>query len=197
MDRDNRIQLRIMGLSYTQIRTGAYALLLAQVDGPVRIPIVIGDMEARSIAMRMEHMTPLRPLTHDLFVSFAHAFGVKLDEVFIYKFQDGTFISELSFTDSTGRNIRIDARTSDAVAIAQRTGAPIFTTREILEQTGFVMEVHDASAEQDKEMTVEELEARLAECVDNEHYEEAARLTELIERYKNRTSGESDTDKNS
>jgi len=189
---DSRIQLRVMGLSYTQIRSGAYALLLAQVDGPVKIPIVIGDSEARSIALRMENLTPPRPMTHDLFVSFAHAFGVRLDEVFIYKFEDGVFSSELTFSDNTGRTIKIDSRTSDAIAIAMRTRSPIFTTREILHKTGFVMEIHNTPAStasqsepQPDELTIEQLEARLTECVDNERYEEAARLAEIINRRKN------------
>ena len=78
MDNDNRIQLKVLGISYSQIQTGAYALILAQIDGPYRIPVVIGATEAQSIAIRMENIIPPRPMTHDLFVSFAHAFGVKL-----------------------------------------------------------------------------------------------------------------------
>ncbi len=99
MDNDNRIQLKVLGISYSQIQTGAYALILAQIDGPYRIPVVIGATEAQSIAIRMENIIPPRPMTHDLFVSFAHAFGVKLKEVFIYKFEDGIFSSELTFSD--------------------------------------------------------------------------------------------------
>ena len=125
---ENRVRLKVMGLSYSQIQTGAYALILAQVGGPIRIPVVIGAAEAQSIALKMESITPPRPMTHDLFVSFAHAFGVKLTEVFIYKFEDGIFSSELTFSDGE-RTISIDSRTSDAIAIAMRTGAPIYTTK--------------------------------------------------------------------
>ena len=113
----DRIRLKVLGISYSQIQSGAYALILAQVGGPYRIPVVIGAAEAQSIALRMESITPPRPMTHDLFVSFAHAFGVKLKEVFIYKFEDGIFSSELTFTDGD-RTVVIDSRTSDAIAIA-------------------------------------------------------------------------------
>ena len=135
-ENDDRIRLKVMGLSYSQIQTGAYALILAQVGGPYRIPVVIGAAEAQSIAIKMESITPPRPMTHDIFVSFAHAFGVKLIEVFIYRFEDGIFSSEMTFSDGD-RTISIDSRTSDAIAIAMRTGAPIFTTPEILNETGF------------------------------------------------------------
>ena len=144
---NERIRLKVLGISYSQIQSGAYALILAQVGGLYRIPVVIGASEAQSIAMRMENITPPRPMTHDLFVSFAHAFGVKLKEVFIYRFEDGIFSSELTFSDGD-RTVAIDSRTSDAIAIAMRTGAPIFTTPEILEETGFLLD-ETASAEED------------------------------------------------
>lgn len=139
---EKRVLLRVMGLSYNQIQDGAYALILAQVGGPYRIPVVIGTPEAQSIAIRMEGVTTPRPLTHDLFVSFAHAFGVRLVEVFIYKFEDGIFSSELTFTDGE-RQMVIDSRTSDAIAIAMRTKAPIYTTRDILHETGFILDIRD------------------------------------------------------
>lgn len=136
---NDRIRLKVLGISYSQIQSGAYALILAQAGGPYRIPVVIGASEAQSIALKLESITPPRPMTHDLFVSFAHAFGVKLKEVFIYRFVDGIFSSELTFSDGD-RTVVLDSRTSDAIAIAMRTGAPIFTTREILEETGFLLE---------------------------------------------------------
>ena len=120
MEPHEKIRLRVLGISYSQIQSGAYALILAQVDGPYRIPVVIGASEAQSIAIRMENIIPPRPMTHDLFVSFAHAFGVKLKEVMIYKFEDGIFSSELTFTDGE-RQVVIDSRTSDAIGIAMRT----------------------------------------------------------------------------
>ena len=201
----DRVRLKVLGISYSQIQTGAYALILAQSDGPYRIPVVIGAAEAQSIALRMESITPPRPMTHDLFVSFAHAFGVKLTDVSIYKFEDGIFSSELTFTDGE-RTIKIDSRTSDAIAIAMRTGTPIYTTRNILDETGFIMEVQsdedldndDEDSDQDysvetpfsepklENYTVEELERTLEKLIRDEQYEEAAKVSELIKKKKNR-----------
>ncbi len=201
----DRIRLKVLGISYSQIQSGAYALILAQVGGPYRIPVVIGAAEAQSIALRMESITPPRPMTHDLFVSFAHAFGVKLKEVFIYKFEDGIFSSELTFTDGD-RTVVIDSRTSDAIAIAMRTGAPIFTTRDILDETGFLLELQDdesadddMQAEMDEQeeniseepklenYTIEELERTLAKLIETENYEDAAKVSEILKRKKNNT----------
>lgn len=214
MNSDSRIRLSVLGISYSQIQTGAYALILAQVDGPYRIPVVIGAAEAQSIALRLESIVPPRPMTHDLFVSFAHAFGVKLKEVFIYKFEDGIFSSELTFTDGD-RTVVIDSRTSDAIAIAMRTHAPIYTTPEILDETGFLMEQHEDTEDTDEDdtpaenedgvrrvsgfdlpadveeepryekYTVEELERTLQRLIDNENYEEAARVAEILRNKKN------------
>lgn len=193
---DDRIKLRIMGLSYSQLQSGAYALILAQTDGPYRIPVVIGAPEAQSIAIKMEGITPPRPMTHDLFTSFAHAFGVKLKEVFIYKFEDGIFSSELTFTDGD-RTIVLDSRTSDAIAIAIRTKSPIFTTKEILDETGFILEGENSTSgdntdevEEIKEPRIEnyaleELERMLERLIEQENYEEAARIKQLIDTKQN------------
>ncbi|MCM1331482.1 MAG: bifunctional nuclease family protein [Bacteroides sp.] len=191
MSEIKKIQLNVVGISYSQIQSGAYALILGEVDGPYRIPIVIGGSEAQSIAIRLEKIIPPRPMTHDLFVSFAHAFGVKLDNIFIYKFEDGIFYSELTFTDGE-RTVVLDGRTSDAIGIALRAKAPIFTTREILEDTGFIMEEVDTSgiqADQDpqpddmesKTRKLHELEAMLKECIAEERYEEAAKISAQID----------------
>lgn len=201
-----KIRLKVLGISYSQIQSGAYALILAQADGPYRIPVVIGASEAQSIAIRMEGIIPPRPMTHDLFVSFAHAFGVKLKEVFIYKFEDGISSSELTFTDGE-REVVLDSRTSDAIAIAMRTKSPIFTTRSILDETGFIMEETSASdsdttddstppsernheEESDEspmfkeprveQYSIEELEKTLARLIEQENYEEAARISKII-----------------
>lgn len=205
---DDRVRLQVMGLSYSQIRSGAYALILAQVDGPYRIPVVIGAAEAQSIALRMENITPSRPMTHDLFVSFAHAFGIKLTEVFIYKFEDGIFSSELTFTDGE-RTVMIDSRTSDAIAIAMRTNTPIYTTPEIVEITGFILEEQSdgdkdggdgtahslrASAEMaepDPEPRLEnyapeQLEKELERLIKEENYEEAARVSQILNEKRGR-----------
>ncbi|MDE5687777.1 MAG: bifunctional nuclease family protein [Paramuribaculum sp.] len=196
----DRIKLKVLGISYSQIQTGAYALILAQVDGPYRIPVVIGAAEAQAIALRMESITPPRPMTHDLFVSFAHAFGVKLKEVFIYRFEDGIFSSELTFADAE-RQVKIDSRTSDAIAIAMRTGAPIYTTPEILDETGFIMEMqgeNDEGDDQDDETpadtsrgepklenyAIEELERTLERLIRDEQYEEAAKVSAILRQKK-------------
>lgn len=188
MQTNDKVQLKIMGISYSQLQSGAYALILAEVDGPYRIPVVIGAAEAQSIAIRLEHIVPPRPMTHDLFVSFAHAFGVRLDNVYIYRFEDGIFYSELTFTDGE-RTIVIDARTSDAIGIALRTKAPIYTTREIVDETGFIMEevTIDSNEGGEQAETVEDpaekltkLEERLAQCIAEELYEEAAKVSEQI-----------------
>lgn len=168
---NKRIGLYVLGLSYNQLQSGAYALILAQNDGPYRIPIVIGAPEAQSIAIFLESIRTPRPLTHDLFVSFAHAFGVKLKDVFIYKLEDGIFSSELTFSDGE-RTVVIDARTSDAIALALRTNTPIFTTPEIIERAGFIIEDNEFtrpgefdpdSAEAEKEIEEEDGDEELYE----------------------------------
>lgn len=226
-DNPTRIPLRVLGLSYREIKSGAYALILSQVGGPHYIPIVIGTAEAQSIAMRLEGVIPPRPITHDLFASFTHAFGIRLVEVFINKFEDGIFTSELLFISPDGSNITMDARTSDAIAIAMRTGSPIFTTPEILAETGFTMEEQreeplrerideyrlepsrpsetpegddEASGDlfpdlRDEELyflPVPELEERLAALIADERYEEAARLSKIINDLRNETHDDTD-----
>ena len=197
----DRIRLHVLGISYSQIQSGAYALILAQENGPYRIPVVVGAAEAQSIAIRMESITPPRPMTHDLFVSFAHAFGVTLSEVFIYRFEDGIFSSELTFTDGE-RTVTVDSRTSDAIAIAMRTSAPIYTTRAILEETGFEVEVEESMAEDSADdegagapqapklenYAVEELERTLQKLIADENYEEAARVSRILEQKRRRGS---------
>ena len=136
---DDRVKLKVMGITYSQIQNGAYALVLAEENGDRRIPIIIGTAEAQSIAIRLEHLTPPRPMTHDLFASFAQGFGIRLREVFVYHYEDGVFSSELLFDDGT-RQIRIDSRTSDAIAIALRTQSPIYTTEKIISEAGIIFQ---------------------------------------------------------
>lgn len=204
---EERKELRVMGISVGEIRQGAYALILAEVNGPRRIPVVIGVPEAQSIAIRLEGVRAPRPISHDLFASFAHAFGVTLRDVFIYKFEDGIFYSELTFTDGE-RTVVLDARTSDAIAIAMRTKSPIFTTEEILRATGFVMEVQTETSAPDPEIekafgtdsanssiedfTVSELEDYLARLIEMEDYEEASRVSELLAKKRGEQSGTKD-----
>lgn len=217
---DSRIRIHVLGLSYSQLQSGAYALILAEDNGPRRIPVIIGAAEAQSIAVALEAIHTPRPLTHDLFVSFAHAFGVKLKEVYIYKFEDGIFSSELTFSDGS-RTVQIDARTSDAIAIAMRTHTPIYTSQDILVRAGFIIdeeelrrsddEFIDDDEEYDDEdtvmqserddyntepnpenFTIEELERTLADLIDKEDYEEAARISDIL----NRKKGEADNENN-
>lgn len=194
----NKVKLKIVGISYSQIRSGAYALILAEEDGQYHIPVVIGASEAQSIAIKMEHIVMPRPLTHDLIVSITKAFGIALKEVFIYKFEDGIFSSELTFDDGD-RQIVIDSRTSDAIAIALRTKTPIFTTREIIDETGFILEVSNDKTilgrEPDNDnggnviklenLAIEELEKMLQRHIELEEYEEAAKISEIIKHKKN------------
>lgn len=193
-DNDNgkRIRLRVMGISYSQIQSGAYALILAQTDGPYRIPVVVGAPEAQAIAIKMEGIIPPRPMTHDLFASMAHGFGIELKEVFIHKFEDGIFSSELTLIDRYGKEVVLDARTSDAIAIAMRTQAPIYTTPEILEETGFIIEIkeeHSTATDTDTATSPEdslrsksdsELNKMMQEHIKNEEYELAARIKAIL-----------------
>lgn len=193
--KSNRVKLNVLGVTYTQIQNGAYALVLAEENGLRRIPIIISSSEAQAIAMRLEHLVAPRPLTHDLFVSFAHSFGVRLIEVFIYKFEDGVFCSELLFDDGT-RRICIDSRTSDAVAIAIRAKAPIYTTEELIRNWGIVFDEPESeeavSAKETgqnnwEDMDVEELQERLDEAVEEEAYEIASQIQrELKKRDENK-----------
>lgn len=199
---EDRVKLKVLGISYSQLQSGAFALLLAQEDGPYRIPVVIGAPEAQSIAIKMEGIVTPRPLTHDLFVSFSQAFGIRLQEVFIYKFEDGVYSSELTFTDGE-RQIVLDARTSDAIAIAMRCRAPIWTTNAILHETGFIIE-NDPTLSSDQRpgqsmadddspratprienLAIDELQKLLARMVEEENYEEAARISQIIKQKSN------------
>lgn len=195
----DKVELKVLGISYSQIQSGAYALILAEANGPMRLPVVVGGMEAQSIAIKLEGIIPPRPMTHDLFASLMHAYGLQLMEVYIYKFEDGIFSSELTFIDRTGNEVKLDARTSDAIAISMRTGAPIFTTQAILSETGFTMESishdsdnspHSGTEETEDEETSREkrlaiLKKALAKAIEDEAYEEASRITSEINDIEN------------
>lgn len=182
---ENKIEMDVMGITYSQIQSGAYALLLKQRDGDLRVPIVVGVPEAQSIAMRLEHVIPPRPLSHDLMVSMFHAFGISLDEVLIYKFSEGVFMSKLKLS-TNDQNLELESRTSDAIALALRTNAPIYTTQEVLDKTGFLIK----DGEQGKvavkpkrtlsDMTVDELQKKLNRAVALEKYELAASIQKAI-----------------
>jgi bifunctional DNase/RNase len=193
-----KVKLNILGLSYSQTQSGAYALVLAEEEGERRIPIIIGGVEAQSIAIKLEGLEPPRPLTHDLFLNFAKAFHVQLLEVVIYKLEEGIFYSELVCVKEE-EVVRIDSRTSDAVALALRFNCPIFTYEEILAKAGIVLDFGDAKdangpvttssskkpskGDQDNPLTVkslEELQGMLDEAVESENYEKASKIRDEI-----------------
>lgn len=202
---DTKIKLRVQGLTNSQIQSGAYALILAEEDGARRIPIIVGTSEAQSIAIALEHITPPRPLTHDLFVTFAQAFGIQLREVFIYKFEDGVFYSELLFDDGITQ-VHLDSRTSDAIAIALRVKCDIYTTDQIVAECGVVLEEASSMSDKDDDeyslldkepediedeeelkkwlslLDEEELTERLDEAVSDENYEYAKMYKDEIRR---------------
>jgi len=153
---NTKIKLRVQGLTNSQIQSGAYALILAEENGLRRIPIIVGTAEAQSIAIALEEIIPPRPLTHDLFANFSKAFDIDLQEVFIYKFEEGVFYSRLLFTQE-GREVLLDSRTSDAIAIALRTQCEIYTTEEIMQECGVVLE-ESLFAEENELPDPEELE---------------------------------------
>ena len=194
-----KIKLDIVGLSYSQTQSGAYALVLGEVSGRRRLPIIIGGFEAQAIAIEIEKMTPSRPLTHDLFKSFAQAFHVNMVEVIIYNLVDGIFYAKLMCNDGK-KTIEIDARTSDAIALAVRFECPIYTYEFILTSAGIVIEGNDfvflenieATAEEKvatstsnfTALSDEELKIKLQEALTEEAYERAARIRDEISRRK-------------
>ncbi len=195
----NRIKLSILGISFSQVQAGAYALIFAEENGIRRLPIVIGTPEAQSIAIVMEGIKPPRPLSHDLICSIWRELDIRLREVVIYKFEDGAFFSEL-LLEQNDKEYRIDSRTSDAVALAIRTHSPIFTTKEIMENMAVVFDEQSSPVASDptsitEERTEEELsdlrldalKNRLEDAVNEENYELATRLRDEINRRENRS----------
>jgi bifunctional DNase/RNase len=189
---ENKVKLRVMGLTFSQTQTGSYALILAEESGKKRIPIMIGAFEAQAIALHLEELKPPRPLTHDLFLSFSRAYGVDLIEVLINKLEEGIFYSELVFfhDDDT---VRIDSRTSDAVALALRFKCPIYTTLEILDKAGVILAdkteeekdiEKESSADGDtiESKPLSELEEMLAQAVAEEDYETASQIRDELKR---------------
>ncbi|MDR1340238.1 MAG: bifunctional nuclease family protein [Prevotellaceae bacterium] len=152
---EKKIKLRVQGLTNSQIQSGAYALVLAE-DGLRRLPVIVGMFEAQSIAIALEGLNPQRPLTHDLFTEYIKATGFILREVFIHKFSDGVFYAEIVLTD-TLREIRLDSRTSDAIAIALRCSCDIYTTESIMKKCSVVLEEGNYPSKSEPELLFEEL----------------------------------------
>lgn len=193
----HKIRLNILGLSVSQTQSGAYALVLAEEGGDRRIPIIIGPVEAQAIAIQLEGLKPPRPLTHDLIKNIALAFDIGLLEVNIYKLEEGIFYSEL-LCEMNGKEIHIDSRTSDAVALALRFRCPIFTTEDILKKAGIVLQLEDENSpvrsfadDEDVEApgssayaqySLSELKEMLADAVQNEDYEKASVIRDEIKK---------------
>lgn len=196
-----KIKLEIVGLSYSQTQSGAYALVLSEVDGNRRLPIIIGGFEAQAIAIELEKMVPTRPLTHDLFKNFATSFEIDVKEVVIYNLVEGIFYSKL-ICEQNGHVLEIDARTSDAIAIGVRFKCPVYTFETILSSAGIMLDEtqteDDLLGESLEEETVEstgsleslnldELNQQLNAALDNEDYELASKIRDEL----NRRSGNS------
>ena len=186
-----KIKLNILGLSYSQTQSGAYALVLSEEEGERRIPIIIGGVEAQSIAIKLEGLEPPRPLTHDLFLNFSKTFGIEVTEVIIYKLEEGIFYSELICKKGEDM-LNIDSRTSDAVALALRFSCPIYTYEEIIDKAGIVLDF-DKKEEEEKatltarpdstkysSKTVDDLKKLLQEAIEDEDYERASNIRDEI-----------------
>ena len=197
------IKLTIKGISYSQTQTGAYALVLSEMEGSRTLPIIIGAFEAQSIAIALEkEIRPPRPLTHDLFKTFSDRFSIEIKEVIIHKLVDGVFFSSL-ICQKDGVEEVIDARTSDAIAIAVRFQAPIFTYENILDKAGVFLKIEDelglndlSETEEissevedllevditslDSKLSVSELNDQLDKAIADENYELAAKIRDEI-----------------
>ena len=194
-----KIELEIVALSHSITQTHSYAVVLGEVNGLRRLPIVIGGFEAQAIAVALEKMQPSRPLTHDLMKNFLNAFAIDLHEIIICDLQEGIFYSKL-LCSSANDTIEIDSRTSDALALAVRFGCPIYTYENILESAGILMEDTEKSGKKKKTkqepaiveaegstgnedlktMTLEELNHLLNEVLDNEDYIRAVAIRDEI-----------------
>ena len=202
-----KIKLNVLGISYSQTQSGAYALVLSEEEGSRRIPIIVGGFEAQAIAIELEGLTPPRPLTHDLFKNFSDSYGIRILEVNIHKLEEGVFFANI-LCDNGDQQMTLDARTSDAIALALRFKCPIFTTEEIVEKAGIVLDFERGSGlepsddpETTEEMveapekpgkrtihpdisesSMEELKALLADAVAKEDNERASKIRDEINR---------------
>jgi bifunctional DNase/RNase len=197
-----KVRLEIVGLSYSQTQSGAYALVLGETTGSRRLPIIIGGFEAQAIAIELEKMSPSRPLTHDLFKTFSQTFDITVSEVLIYNLVEGIFYAKLLCNDGT-KEVEIDARTSDAIAIAVRFKCPISTYEFILKSAGIVLDDEPATANEESEQiaelsetpisttsddykgkSTEELKNLLQTALDEEQYELASKIRDELNQRK-------------
>jgi uncharacterized protein len=196
-----RVKLRVMGISYSQTQSGAYALILIEDNGERRIPIIIGGFEAQAIVIKLENLDPPRPLTHDLFKKFADDFNISIVEVMISRLEEGVFFSKLICTNGV-KEYAIDSRTSDAVALALRFECPIYITEDILDKAGITISTADSETATANEAdsffepattkyesySDEELFKLIDESVKTEDYERAAAVRDEIEKRKKKKS---------
>ncbi len=193
-----KVKLEIVGLSYSQTQTGAYTLVLGETKGKRRLPIVIGGFEAQAIAIELEKMTPSRPLTHDLFKSFVEGFNINVSEVIIYNLVEGIFFAKIITSDGS-KEVEIDARTSDAIALAVRFNCPINTYEFILSQAGILLDddaIVGANEPIEKDdfveiketdylkKSTEELKQLLEVALDEEDYEKASHIRDELNNRK-------------
>jgi len=192
-----RVKLNVLGISYSQTQSGAYALVLIEDKGERRIPIIIGGFEAQAIVIKLENLEPPRPLTHDLFKSFADQFNITVKEIFIYKLEEGVFYSSLLCSNGI-KEYSIDSRTSDAVALALRFSCPIYITEEILEKAGIIINPTEPAASSVSgadtllepeaakydPFSDEELYKMIDEAIQTEDYEKAASIRDELEKRK-------------
>ena len=193
---ENTVPLCVLGISFSQTHSGAYALVLGEENGNRRIPIIIGGFEAQSIAIHLEGLKTPRPLTHDLLYNFAVEYGIIVESVFIFRMEEGIFYSRIACTNG-GKKVELDARASDAIALALRFGCPIYTTKEIVERAGIVLanapeqqqgqfsHTFEKKKKSDLQyMDVSELEFLLNEAIIKEDYEQASKIRDEIKKRK-------------
>lgn len=190
-----KVKLSVLGFSFNQSQTGTYGLVLAEANGLRRLMVVVGTPEAQSIAFKLHNTKPPRPLTHDLFQTVMNKANIKLREVNIYKYNEGVFFSKLIFAQNESI-FEVESRTSDAVAVALRSKAPIFTTEKIMRELSVVFKESDEAEEFETNLTdvdseqyysmmhYEELETMLREAIENEDYELASLLRDELEKKK-------------
>lgn len=196
-----KIELEILGLSSSQSQSGSFALVLGEKDGSRRLPIIIGMFEAQSIAIQIEKINPTRPLTHDLFKSFAQQMDVSVQEIMISDLKEGVFFSKIVCSDGE-KDFELDARPSDAIAIGLRFGVPIYTVESVLSEAGIILSDLDEEEEETDEIptsagsstsadissgksnitevSVEELNTMLTEALEKEDYERAAKIRDEL-----------------
>lgn len=190
----NKVKIEILGLSSSQSQTtGSFALVLGEVEGERRLPIIISMFEAQAIALEIEKITPNRPMTHDLFKSFAHEFNYEVTEIIISDLKEGVFFAKIVCTDGI-KTIEIDARPSDAIAIGIRFEAPFYTYEAVLSEAGIILTDDDEILDDEMEITVEEepkgdrlqdfssekLNELLDKALNDEDYERAAKIRDEI-----------------